>query len=279
VGILALELTITPAVVAAATLAARRFGPAVGGWLIGLPVTAGPVVLFLTLAHGAGFAARAATGLAAGVGAQTAFALGYAAACRRGLGSAPAVAAGTAAFAAAGAALAAERHPLWLVAAASLAALALGLRALPAERVPPAAAGVRGDLPLRMALATALVLLVTTLAPTLGPGPSGVATTYPLLSTLLAVFAHRAGGPGAAVAVFRGLLAGLFALMGFACTLALVLTRLPLAGAYALALALALGIQVSSLRLVRSRSPWPAGAPSAPPPRPARRPSPPPASP
>src|SRR5207249_5299011 len=57
-----------------------------GGWLIGLPVTAGPVLLFLALAHGAGFAEHVAVGLVAGVAAQAAFVLGYAAACRHGAG-------------------------------------------------------------------------------------------------------------------------------------------------------------------------------------------------
>ena len=61
----------------------------------------------------------------------------------------------------------------------------------------------------------------------------------------------RGRGPGAAIAVYRGLLAGLFALMGFACTLVLVLSRLPLADAFALALVLTLSIQLGSLPLAR----------------------------
>ena len=54
---------------------------------------------------------------------------------------------------------------------------------------------------------------------------------------------------------------GLFALMGFATTLALVLTRVPLGDAYALAIALTLAIQLASLHLITSRSPSPGRSP------------------
>ena len=71
-----------------------------------------------------------------------------------------------------------------------------------------------------------------------------------LISMLLAVSVHRAAG-AKAVAVYRGLLAGLFALMGFACTLVLVPSRMPIAGAFALAPVSTLSIQLGSLPLAR----------------------------
>jgi len=45
-GTLALKLTITPFLILAASLASRRWGEAVGGWLVGLPLTSGPVAFF-----------------------------------------------------------------------------------------------------------------------------------------------------------------------------------------------------------------------------------------
>jgi len=254
VGILALKLTLTPGVIAAATLAARRFGPSIGGWLIGLPVTAGPVLFFLALEHGPRFAHRVAVGLVAGVAAQAAFVLGYAGACRRGGGWRSALAACTGAFAAAGSLLVVPHFRLGAVVACSLALLAVGLALLPPDPVRLSSARPRHDLLVRIVLATSLLLLITTLATTLGAGLSGVVTVYPLLSTLLAVFAHRSDGPRAALAVYRGLLVGLFALMAFATTLALVLTHLPLGDAYALAIALTLAVQLASLGVLRSRS-------------------------
>ena len=229
-GLLALKLTLTPGVIVGATLAARRFGPSVGGWLIGLPVTAGPVLLFLALAHGARFAEHVAVGLVAGVAAQAAFVLGYAAACRRGAGWRLSLLTGTAAFAATGLALVVPHLRLGLVAACSLAVLAAGLLLLPPDPVPLSPARPRHDLLVRVVLATTLLLLITTFATVLGAGLSGVVTVYPLLSTLLAVFAHRSDGLRAALAVYRGLLVGLFALMVFATTLAVVLTRTDVPG-------------------------------------------------
>jgi hypothetical protein len=253
VGIVALKLTLTPGVIAGATLAARRFGPSVGGWLIGLPVTGGPVLLFLAIAHGARFAEHVAVGLVAGVAAQAAFVLGYAGACRRGGSWCWALAAGTGSFAAVGALLVVPHLRLGIVAACSLAVLATGLLLLPPDPVPLSAARPRHDLVSRIVLATTLLLLITTFATVLGAGLSGLVTVYPLLSTLLAVFAHRSDGPRAALAVYRGLLVGLFALMAFATTLALVLTHLPLTDAYALALVLTLAAQSLTFRSLSPR--------------------------
>ena len=83
------------------------------------------------------------------------------------------------------------------------------------------------------------------------PGVSGIATTYPLITTTLAVFVHRAAGAEAAIAVYRGLLLGMFALTAFAATLVLVLTRLPLGAAFLLALVLTATAQLGSLPVVR----------------------------
>ncbi len=59
-NLLALKLILTPLFVGGATLVARRFGPRVAGWLVGLPLTSGPVAFYLALEQGTGFAARAA---------------------------------------------------------------------------------------------------------------------------------------------------------------------------------------------------------------------------
>jgi hypothetical protein len=249
-ALLILKLTITPAVIAAATLVARRFGPAVGGWLIGLPLTNGPVALFLTLEHGSAFTTHVAKGFVAGIAGEVAFVLAYLLCVRRGRGWAISAAVASVAYLLAGLSLDMATRSFGLLLAIAVAALLVGLRLVPRGVVatrPPS----RLELPLRMILATGLVLAITALASTLGPGPSGVATTFPLMSSLLAVCVHRSDGAAAAIAVYRGLLAGLFALVGFATTLMLVLTRLPIAAAFGLAVALTLSIQFGSLQIVR----------------------------
>jgi hypothetical protein len=250
VTVLLLKLTISPLVIGLASLLARRFGPELGGWLIGLPVSAGPVAAFLALDHGAAFAARVATGFVAGVSAQAAFVMGYVAMTRRGRGAGVALLAGAVSFGLTGIALEAAGLSLALLLTIALAMLFLGLKAVPSRALELRLTPGRHELALRMAAATCLVLTITTFASTLGPGLSGVATTFPLLSTILAVSVHRAD-PDAAVAVYRGLLTGLFALTGFAATLALILSRVPLAAAFSIALVLTLSIQLGSLRTVR----------------------------
>jgi hypothetical protein len=70
--LLAVKLAVTPLMALAASLAARRWGDAIGGWLVGLPITSGPVAVFLAIEQGPAFAADAAAGSIAGVAAQAA---------------------------------------------------------------------------------------------------------------------------------------------------------------------------------------------------------------
>jgi hypothetical protein len=252
VTLLLLKLTITPVVIAAATYTARRFGPAVGGWLIGLPFTGGPVALFVALDHGADFSRRLCVGLVAGVAAQAAFVVGYYAAARRGAGWGGSMVSATVSFAVAGAIVGVTGLPVEIAAVVSGLALLVGLRIVP-RGVAHVQAHSRWELPLRMLLATGLVLAITGFASTLGPGPSGIVTTFPLITTLLAVPAQRRFGPEAAIAILRGLLAGLFALGGFACALVILLTRMPLSAAFGIALALTLLIQLGSAPTVLRR--------------------------
>ena len=78
-----LKLGLAPALILIATLAGRRWGPAVGGWLAGLPLTSGPVSFILALEQGPEFAARAALGTLFGLVSLASFCLAYGAATRR----------------------------------------------------------------------------------------------------------------------------------------------------------------------------------------------------
>jgi hypothetical protein len=98
VGILLLKLTLTPVLIGAASLASRRWGSEVGGWLVGIPFTSGPIAFFLAIGPGPRFAADAAVGILAGAVSQTAFALAYASVALR-YGWVACVAAATIAFA------------------------------------------------------------------------------------------------------------------------------------------------------------------------------------
>ena len=68
---------LTPLLVGTASLAGRRWGPALGGWLVGLPFTSAPIAFFLSFSHGTAFAATTAVGIMAGGISQAAFCLAY----------------------------------------------------------------------------------------------------------------------------------------------------------------------------------------------------------
>jgi len=75
--ILVFKLILTPSLIAAVTLSGRRWGPGVSGWLIGLPLTSGPVSLILALQNGPPFAAASVVGVLEGVASFCVFCLTY----------------------------------------------------------------------------------------------------------------------------------------------------------------------------------------------------------
>src|SRR3954453_9759146 len=76
-SLLLLKLTLAPGLVTATTLAGRRWGPAMAGWLGGLAGGGGPILMALTLEHGRAFGARAAGGALLGLLSLTFFILAY----------------------------------------------------------------------------------------------------------------------------------------------------------------------------------------------------------
>jgi hypothetical protein len=249
---LTLKLVVTPALIGVATLAGRRWGQSIGGWLVGLPLTTGPVAFFIALDHGESFAAAAVVGSLAGAVAEVAFSLAYGWSALRWSWP-PALVAGTAAYGA----IAALVQGLALGAVALFAlvivALAISLPLMPrgAAGAPPVVTP-RWDLPARMVLATTVVLVLTALAPQLGAQWSGLLATYPLFAAILTAFGHRLQGAGAAIGVLRGLLFGLFSFAGYCLVLALGLVPLGIAGAFAAAIAVALLAQGVSLWRLRA---------------------------
>jgi len=79
-----IKLILTPIAITAIALAGRRWGPAVGGWVAGLPLPSGPVSLYLDLEQGRIFAQTAAVNSLASGAAVGGFCLAYAAAASRG---------------------------------------------------------------------------------------------------------------------------------------------------------------------------------------------------
>lgn len=256
--ILLLKLTLTPLIVGGASVAARRWGASIGGWIVSLPLTSAPVIFFLALDHGPAFAATAATGTLVGLGILGGWSLAFVWACRRG----PAAAVVTASLVFAGLGVAVQ--PFLDTAFAVLAALAV-LSVTVALRLLPATTTARSeephpawDMPARVIVGTVIVVTLTTIAPLLGAHVSGLLATYPVYVTILSVFTQLREGPEGAVDVIRGLLVGLFGTIGFYVVLYPGLTLAGVGPAFLAAIAVALAIQVLALRSIRAGAAVPA---------------------
>jgi hypothetical protein len=248
-----LRILLAPALIGVASLAGRRWGPAVSGWLVGLPLTAAPVSFLLALEHGPAFAAQVALGTLAGNVSQILFAVAYAW-LARGHGWPRACAGGSVVFAVSTTLLASRRLPLTALAVGVVIVLVLGLRAMPRVAAPAMASPrpQRWDLPVRMLVATLIVGVLVGVAPALGPRFTGMLAPFPVYAAILAVFAHRGQGAAAAVSVMRGLLGGLFGFVGFFVVVAGSIERLGIAATFVIATLVALGAQLVSLRGVRA---------------------------
>jgi hypothetical protein len=248
---LALKLLLTPTLIGAVSLAGRRWGPGVSGWLVGFPLTSGPIAFILALDHGVAFAAAAAAGSMAGAIAQAAFCVVYGRSAARWHWG-PALLAGTLAFAAAAIALRSLTLAVVPLALAVVVVLVVALRLLPHDaRGARATPLPRWDIPARIVVTTAIVLTLTSVAHVLGPQLTGLLATFPLYGAILAGFAHHLQGPGPAIRVLRGLLLGLFAFAGFFFVLALLLEPVGVAGGFAAAVAAVLALQGAALWALR----------------------------
>ena len=246
------KLVLTPLLIASASLAGRRWGALLSGWVIALPLTSGPIALFIALDLGPAAGAQAATGALVGASAQVAFSVGYGFASRR-RGWVGSLAAASIAFVSTTVMVAAvvPSEPVVLFAIAAIA-VAAGVWLVPTRR-PDAALVVMQpgpwDIPARAIVATTLVLAISGLAPIIGGHAAGIIATYPVYVSVLTSFAHRLAGPTQAIGVVRGLLLGLPGFATFFLVLATTLPTWPIIAAFGLALAAALAINGTILLL------------------------------
>lgn len=239
---LALKLTLVPLFLLLVSIAGRRWGPSIAGWLAGLPVVAGPILFLVAVERGPAFGAHAALLSLSAIAASEAFSFAYAWTCRR------------------------HRWPLALArlpatppaaTAVAFAATCFGQSCLPrGATLAPRAPLSHADLAGRLAAGAALALAVTSLAGALGPAWSGLLAVFPLLGSVLAVSSHRAHGPDFVVPLLRGMVFGRFSFATFCLCVALTLPRQPALQAFAEAAALSVAVQGATKRLA-ARGPRP----------------------
>lgn len=249
-SLLMLKLLLVPALIFGVTLAGRRWGPGVAGWLSAFPIISGPILLILALEHGGGFAASAAQSTLLAVLAILVFSLAYSwVAQKRGWADSLLIALCCYALALIG--LKRVEMPLGTAFATVVGALVLVPFAFPAvPRWIASREPGKDHLLLRLAAAVALVLLVTFGASRLGPRWSGLLAMFPIMSTVLVAFSHQQSGAGYAVRLLRGMVSGYYGFACFCAVVALALPSLGVAQAFALALLAALAVHVFARRLL-----------------------------
>lgn len=261
--LLILKLVLAPSLVVASSLAGRRWGPAVAGTLVALPIVAGPILFIAYLEHGGRFAAHAASSSLSGLVSLALFVVVFArqSGIRVTRDGSPAwvgtLLIGWAACLAADLALTVANLSapvgLCLSVAATLLAARLSMRdrvygPVPAPRPP------RWDLPARAVATAILVLALTTASSRLGPSLTGVLAPFPIGTSVVATFALAQAGAPTARASLDGVLRGLWGFITF-CFLVAVLVE-PLGGAAAFLIAAlgALGTQVASRKILTARA-------------------------
>jgi hypothetical protein len=248
-NVLAAKLILTPLLIAVATLAARRWGPAIGGWIAGLPLTSGPVSVFLAIEQGRVFAAAAAQATLLGLIAVVSFCIGYGRTANR-LSWAASSALGFLFYFLVVAALSTVSLGRWssiLLAYLLIATAMFVMGARPVDTGTRTTPHSSWDLPLRMIAATGMVLLITAIAERIGPTWSGLLSPFPVFATVMAVFSHRTGGPQAAIDLLRGVVIGSYAFAAFFVIVALMIERWSILGTYLLAALVALLVNGISL--------------------------------
>ena len=251
---LILKLLLVPTLIALVTLAGRRWGPGVAGWLSAFPIVSGPILLAIALEQGSDFAAVAAANTLLAVLAVLVFSVAYARMAARA-GVVACLGAALLAWALAVTMLQGVSLPPWAGFVLVAGALLLAPRLI---GQPPASGAVTArparDLPWRMLAGAVLTVAVTHAAGSLGPSLSGLFAMFPVMSTVLVGFSHRASGPGFAVALLRGMVGGYYAFAVFCLALALLLPGGAIGPAFLVATACALAVQLGVRRITAQRA-------------------------
>jgi hypothetical protein len=243
--VLLLKAILAPVLIGLVSLAARKWGPAVGGWLLGLPLNSGPILVFLLVEQGPRFTADAARGSLLGILAWAAFCVAYAHCCVK-MSWWWSTLTGWFAYSAIAFLLVPVRmNVIWTFAVVVLV-MGIVLLTFPKPARFDERSSAKYEIWLRMATATAMVVTLTSIARTLGPTRSGILSAFPAYTTILAVFSHRHGA-ASAVRVLKGVSAGLYTAATFFLVLSLALRYWSGAVSFALAGGAALLVQGISL--------------------------------
>ncbi len=248
---LILKLILVPALIGAITLAGRRWGPSVAGWLSGFPVVTGPILLFVALEQGPPFASVTAAGALTGGLAWLAFAFGYAWSATR-LPWFLSLLISLVSYLAVGVALVYAALPFAWIAVTVVIAVLLAPLGFP-RMTQPVGRGVSSTVELvaRMIAGGAMTVAVTHLSPVLGPKFSGLFAVFPVMGIVLAAFSHRTNGNIFTIHLLRSMAAGFYSFTAFCLVVTLFVEEAGVAAAFVLALGMSLVVHMCVLQVMR----------------------------
>ncbi len=252
-ALLPLKMALAASVVVSCSMLAERSGPLIAAMIATLPISLGPVLVFLALDHDAAFIASTALGTMNANATHASFVLSYV--------------------------LLAQRHgvlvsfgvafSIWIVLLLVIRGLALTVVPLTVLTVlaflvvhrlvrpyltvcaQPSAGLSRSAIPIRAACVAALVGIVTSLSERVGPQWSGILAGLPVILSSLTIILHRrAGGPAAAAVIGSSALGLLGAGLGLA---AVHLAAVPWGSWTALGLGLVIAVGWNLILLGLSR--------------------------
>jgi uncharacterized membrane protein (GlpM family) len=223
-NVLLLKVLLVPSLIALVTLAGRRWGQRLAGWLGGFPIVAGPVLLVLAIENGNAFAAEAAFAALVGLAPAMLFYLAYTrfAIRVRWFLAAPAA---LVCWVAAIGALHLVQPTLWLGLLLGAGALWLVPRLMPMAKAGDSSTPHPAELASRMVVGAAVTVFSSELGRRGGAQLSGYAALFPSIGLVVATFNHAQGGAQAATLFLRGMTRGMWSVASFCLTLMLVLPR------------------------------------------------------
>jgi uncharacterized membrane protein (GlpM family) len=228
--VLILKLLLIPGFLLLISLAGKRWGPSVAGWLSGLPVVVGPILFFLAIEQGPQFAAHSAVAALSAMFAMIAFCITYAQVAQRADWPwALAISMTVWAVLALVLSLIPPSLPFSVVAAA-VALLASPYLFPDVQPVLKGTAPKSDKLIWRMIAGAALTLVVTMLASTVGERWSGLLAVFPVLGSVMAVFSQQTRGPAFTAALLRATATGMYSFSAFCLVSALTLPSMGLSG-------------------------------------------------
>jgi len=213
--LLVTKILLMPPLIAGVTLAVRRWGEGLGGWIGGFPWVAGPISFFIALEHGASFTISTIPSALLGSIGTTFFALVYAIASSR-LSWLPTVLLSYIAFFIVALASLGRNISLPVAVVLNVVVLTGVLYVFPKPKTKPDfKKQPLYDIPLRMVVATFFVIILTQAADFLGPTWSGILTPFPIMTSTLAVFTHSQQGSDATARILYGLLLAGYGFVAF----------------------------------------------------------------